>query len=264
MKISVCSERPILVPCGLESFDHQVDPYIGCEHYCRYCYVLDQAETEWTEKILVHADISDQLSGELEGVEPQKIYMGYFSDPYQPCEAEFLQTRTVLELLRERGFSASILTKSDLFVRDKDLLRKMAGSNVSVSVAFNDDGIRQLFEAGTIDTQRRIDALQELRETGIGTSALICPVIPYMTDVIPLIDALEPNTDAIWIYGLSVQEKSQRCWSNVQSVLSRHFPDLKENVEAAVLDADHPYWSDLRKKLQDINEKRRLDLRIHL
>jgi len=264
MKISVCTDRPVLVPCGLKDFEHQIDPYVGCEHYCYYCYVLDQAETDWTKEILIHADIARGLSGTLDSIDPQTIYMGYHSDPYQPCESELLQTRKVLELLLERGFSASILTKSDLVLRDTDVLREMAHSNVSVSVAFTDDGVRRLFEAGTIETQRRIDALRKLREAGVSTSALICPVIPHITDVMTLVDDLAPQTAAVWVYGLSIQGAEQRCWSNVRDVLNRHFPELKEDIESAVLASDHPYWSDLRKNLEDVRERRGLDLRIHV
>ena len=65
--------------------------------------------------------------------------MGYHTDPYQPCEAEYQQTRKVLELLFEKGFSASILTKSDLVVRDVDILAEMKDAAVNVSVAFNDN-----------------------------------------------------------------------------------------------------------------------------
>ncbi|MCP4545262.1 MAG: radical SAM protein [bacterium] len=264
MKISVCSARPILVPCSLEGFDYQVDPYVGCAHFCRYCYVLDQAETDWTEEILIHADLSSQLSDELEGLEPQTIYMGYLSDPYQPCEAELRQTRTVLEILLARGFSVSILTKSDLVLRDSDILQKMVSASVSVSVAFNDDRIRQLFEANTIETESRIGALRKLKEAGIGTSALVCPVMPNITDPMPLIDALAPHTDAIWVYALSVQGQSPRCWSNVREILSRHFPDIKSDTESAVQDSDHPYWSGLRRDLQEVKRSMGLDLRIHV
>ena len=88
MKVSTCSYRPILVPCGLEKFDYQVDPYVGCGHNCHYCYVLNQAETDWTKEIYVYNDIIGQLSGELEKISPQKIYMGYHTDPYQQIETE--------------------------------------------------------------------------------------------------------------------------------------------------------------------------------
>jgi len=59
------------------------------------------------------------------GIAPKTIYMGWQTDPYQPCEAEYRQTRQVLELLLEKGFSASILTKSDLVLRDSDILQEM-------------------------------------------------------------------------------------------------------------------------------------------
>jgi len=89
MKVSTCSDRPILVPCRLKDHDYQIDPYVGCEHSCYYCYALNQAETGWSKEVLIYKDIAGQLSGELENVSPQTIYMGYYSDPYQPCEAEY-------------------------------------------------------------------------------------------------------------------------------------------------------------------------------
>jgi len=91
MNIKSCKNRPVLNPCTLEGRNYQVDPYIGCEHYCYYCYVLPLAE----------------------------------------CR----QTRKVLELLLNKGFSVSILTKSDLVLRDTDLLASMKNARVSVSVS---------------------------------------------------------------------------------------------------------------------------------
>jgi DNA repair photolyase len=253
-----------LVPCGLKNRDNQIDPYVGCEHSCYYCYALNKAETDWSKEVLIYKDIAGQLSGELENVSPQTIYMGYYTDPYQPCEAEYRQTRQVLELLLEKNFSVSILTKSDLIVRDMDILREMDHASASVSVAFNDNRIRQKFEANTIDTEARIRALQKLREAGIQTSALICPVIPYITDVTPLIDMLELHTDAIWIYGLSINERSDRNWQNVQGILSNYFPNLREQIEAVIFSKDHSYWTQLRQDLKELQKDRQLNLSIHL
>ncbi len=264
MKVSTCSSRPILEPCGLKNLDYQVDPYVGCEHYCYYCYVLDEMETDWTKEVLIHKDITGQLSEELLRIAPQKIYMGCKTDPYQPCEAEYYQTRQVLELFLEKGFSASILTKSDLVLRDMDVLREMDGASVSVSVAFNDNRVRQQFEANTMDTESRIDALHKLRKAGIKTSALICPVIPYITDVKPLIDMLAPCTDMIWIYGLSIKERSDRNRQNVQGILDSHFPNLKEQIETVVFSKDHSYWTQLRQTSLELQKDRRLNLNIHL
>ena len=264
MQISTCSRRSILVPCDLKNFDYQVDPYVGCEHYCHYCYVLNQAETDWAKEIQIFNDITGQLRGELEKISPQKIYLGYYTDPYQPCEAEYGQTRKVLKLFLENGFSAGILTKSNLVVRDMDLLQEMDDASVSVSVAFNENDTRRQFEANTIDTEDRIAALRKLREAGITTSALICPVIPFITDVPPLIEMLDPYTDVIWIYTLSMNARSDPNWQNVQGILNTHFSKLKEAIEAAVFSKNHPFWLQLRQNLMDLQKDRQLNLNIHL
>jgi len=264
VKVSNCSPRPILAPCGLNNFDYQVDPYIGCEHYCYYCYVLQEAETDWTKEIQIHEDMATQLAQALESIPSQKIYMGYTTDPYQPCEAELRQTRIALELMAERGFSASILTKSDLVCRDIDILKEMKDASVSVSVAFNDNATRRLFEANTMDTENRIDALRKLKDAGIGTAALICPVIPYVTDVLPLIDSLAPLTETIWIYGLSMDPSSGENWENVKNILEAQYPGQQKRIEEAVQLKEHFFWADLRENLSALKEKRALNLNIHL
>jgi DNA repair photolyase len=195
---------------------------------------------------------------------PQTIYMGWQTDPYQPCEAECRQTRRVLELFLEKGFSASILTKSDLVLRDTDLLLKMDEAAVSVSVAFNDNDVRRLFESHTMDTEARINAIRKLKTAGLSTSALICPVIPYITDVMPLIDMVAPHTDKIWIYGLSMLNRTDQNWQNLESILENHFPGLKRHIETVVFSRNHSYWEKLRRELMQLQKDRNLNLSIHL
>jgi len=264
MIIKPCTNRPVLNPCTLEGRNYQVDPYIGCEHYCYYCYALDQAETDWSKEVLIHKDITNQLESELSGIEPQIIYMGWQTDPYQPCEAEYRQTRQVLEVLVEKGFSASILTKSDLVLRDMDLLQKMNEPGISASVAFNDNRTRSLFEANTVDTEKRIEALHQLKAAGVRTGALLCPVIPYITDAIQLIDMLAPCTDVIWIYGLSIMDRSDENWLDMQKILNREFPDLLERIESAIFSKEDRYWAKLRDDLVALKNDRQLNLNIRL
>ena len=264
MQIKPCANRPILNPCTLEGRNYQVDPYIGCEHYCYYCYALNQAETDWRKEVLIHKDITSQLESELAGIPPQTIYMGWQTDPYQPCEAEYRQTRQVLELLLEKGFSASILTKSDLVLRDSDILQKMNAANVSVSVAFNDNRTRCLFEANTMDTERRIEALRQIKEAGVRTGALLCPIIPYITDAIQLIEMLAPCTDGIWIYGLSIINRSDQNWLNIKKILNREFPELLERIEPAIFSKENSYWTQLRDDLVVLKNDRQLNLNIRL
>lgn len=264
MKISTCSHRPILVPCNLERFEYQADPYVGCAHYCHYCYALEDSETDWHKEIQIHEDITHQLREELTDIPPQEIYMGYITDPYQPCEAEYRQTRKALELYLEKGFSVSILTKSNLVLRDIDILQQLNSASVSVSMAFTDNQVRQQFEANTKETEARIDALKQLREAGIKTNALLCPVIPHLTEAEILLDMLAPIANTIWIYGLSIKERASTNWRNVETILENHHPDLKERIESIIFSPGDPYWTQLRNKLSALQRGRQLDLRIHI
>lgn len=264
MNVKEFDNGPVLNPCSLKDLNYQIDPYIGCEHYCYYCYVLPQAVTDWRKEVHIHRNITDQLLRELSSIPPQTIYMGWHTDPYQPCEAQYCQTRQVLELLLEKGFSASILTKSDLVLRDMDVLKSMKNANVSVSVAFSDNDVRRLFEDNTIDTEDRVFALKELKAMGIKTSALICPVIPYITDVQLLIDMLGPHTEKIWIYGLSILNRSDHNWQNIESILENHFNESKDEIEAAVFSKAHSLWESLRQELLVIQKDHQLNLSIHI
>jgi len=267
MNIKSCSNSLILNPCTLQGINYQVDPYIGCEHYCYYCYycyALNQAQTDWRKEIRIHEDIAGHLETELTKITPQAIYMGWQTDPYQPCETQYRQTRQVLKLLLEKNFSVSILTKSDLVLRDMDLLQNMSSASVSFSLAFNDDSTRRLFEANTMDNEKRIKALRSLKQAGIRTGVLLCPVIPYISDAVQLIDVLAPYVDVIWIYGLSMNNRSDKNWLNIKTILNHEFPDLLEQIEAAVFSKEHIFWALLRETLEILKNDRQLNLNIRL
>jgi len=265
MKVHRCSGWQILQPCKPEwLFAYQIDPYIGCEHHCHYCYTLNQTDTNETKEIIMHKDVAGQLSQELFKLEPQTIYMGMNTDPYQPCEKTYQQTRQVLELLAKRGFSVCVLTKSGLVARDIDLFKRMPGSSAGISIAFQDERIRQLFEANTQPTQKRIEALKKLKQARIETYALICPVMPFLTDVERLIEMVKPYADTIWVYPLSMEKEKDRNWQNVRRILDRHFPDLTEKYKQIAFSKDHTYWTGLRKQLEKLQSERKLNLRIEL
>ncbi len=261
MKTTICSKRQLIKPCTLPGFNYQIDTYIGCEHYCYYCYALNSSESNWQEEIGVYRNIKKQLLRELENIPPQSIYFGYHSDPYQPLEGSLGQTRRALKILQELGFSASLLTKSNLFLRDIDILKEMPEANVSISVAFDDNEIRKRFEKNTIKTDCRIEALSICKEERICTSAIICPVIPHKTNVKKLISKLDDIADRIWVYRLSLQNENDESYQNVKKILKQNFPDEAQEIEKIVKDDNHNYWKDLRKELENIHDTRIL---VHL
>ena len=151
-----------------------------------------------------------------------------------------------------------------MVVRDIEILKEMNDAAISVSVAFNDNQTRRLFEGNTIDTEKRIEALHKLKKAGVRTGALLCPIIPYITDTIQIIDMLESNSDVIWIYGLSINDRSDRNWLNIQKILSSEFPDLFDQIEPVIFSKDHSYWAELKESLEMLKKDRKLNLNIHI
>jgi DNA repair photolyase len=264
VKVRVCTHQPIVQPCSLEGHEYQIDPYIGCEHRCSYCYALNQAKSDWRHEVLTYPDIARQVSSELAGLEPQTIYMGWNSDPYQPCERIERRSRRVLELLAQRGFAACILTKSGLVARDADLLARMPGSSAGISLAFQDEQVRQLFEAAAPPNEVRTGALEALKEAGVRTYALVCPVMPFISDVGRLVEMVAGCADTVWVYALSMESEDDPNWRNVEAVLDTHFVGLTEPYKRIAFAASHPYWAEVRSGLEMLREESGLDLRIKL
>lgn len=264
MIVRLCSRQPLLQPCSLEGHDYQLDPYIGCEHLCCYCYALKKAETDWKSEILTYRDLTFALERELLALEPQRIYMGWSSDPYQRAEETCLQTRRALELFAQRGFSVCVLTKSGLMSHDADLLARMPGSSAGISIAFQDERVRRAFEANAPPNQQRIEALAALKAAGISTYALICPVMPFITDVATLIERVAPHADTIYIYALSMEDEGDQNWRNLRSILERNYPDLSKRYRQIAFSTEHPYWAGLRKDLEAFQANSLLNLRIKL
>jgi DNA repair photolyase len=264
MRIRTCSPRKILQPCELSGYEFQIDPYIGCEHRCYYCYAVNHAETDWRLEILVHQDFGEQLVHELSVIEPQPIYFGWYSDPYQPAEATHNHTRQALEILAEGDFSVCMLTKSGLVTRDINLLERMPASSVGFSIAFHDDDIRMLFEANAPPNSQKISALRALKESGIETYILICPVMPFITDVEACIEMVTSYANTIWFYALRFNSEQDRNWQHLNKILDRHYPELTEKYRQIAFSGSHPYWDELRVRLEEVQAKSGFNMEIHL
>ncbi len=238
--------QSILMTCGLDGFEYQLEPYFGCGHQCLYCYALCGAEGSWVSDVRLYENMPARLKAAISDLEPQRVYMGLYCDPYQPAEAEHGQTRQALQILAGAGFSASILTKSDLVTRDFDLLTAMPAASVGFSLGFTDEGLRQSLEEETPPNSRRIEALKAAKAAGLETSVLVCPVLPFLTDLEALIRSLEDAADYVWIYPLAMNNDIDPNWQNVWRVVSQRHPGLAADFKEAVFNRDHEYWQPQR------------------
>jgi len=175
-------------------FTWTINPYRGCEFACKYCYARYTHEfmemrdgIAFEQKIYVKQHAADLLRQEWRQVKAgESIAIGTATDPYQPAERKFEVTRGILEeFARHEGQELGIVTKSNLILRDLDLLRCVAEGNrlsVSITITTLNVELARILEPRAPRPDLRLDAVRKLNEAGIHTGVNCCPVLPGITD----------------------------------------------------------------------------------
>jgi DNA repair photolyase len=173
--------------------------YRGCEHGCRYCYAMyshQYLETEkFFETIYVKTNIVDELEKQLSSKKwrQEVINIGGVTDGYQPYESKKKMMPEILKLLIKYKTPCIISTKSDLILRDYDLideLSQLTYVNVAATVTTLDEDIRKKLEPNASKSINRFKMLQAFSKTNASTGLHVMPIIPYLTDGYENIDAL--------------------------------------------------------------------------
>lgn len=173
--------RTALTPSGLAGFDWALNPYHGCAHGCAYCYapsVLGEDRERWGDLVEARQNIPVVLSRELRRKERGLVGISTVTDPYQPAERTYQLTRFCLERLLRHDWPVCVLTKSDLVVRDLDLIEAFSEAEVGFTVTTLDEHQRRLMEPGAPPVARRLAAMRILSDAGVPTYAFIGPVYP--------------------------------------------------------------------------------------
>ena len=183
-------------------FTWTINPYRGCEFACKYCYARYTHEfmemrdgVDFEQKIYVKQHAADLLRQELRQVKAgEEIAIGTATDPYQPAERRFEITRAILEeLARHRGFEIGIISKSNLVLRDLELLQSIAEHNelfVSLTITTLDVELARILEPRAPRPDLRLEAVRALNAAGINAGISCAPVIPGITDSTKNLDAL--------------------------------------------------------------------------
>jgi DNA repair photolyase len=172
--------------------DYVVNPYVGCQHACSYCYArfmkrFTGHQEPWGEFVDVKINAPELLSKEILKKKVGNVWVSGVCDPYQPLEAKYQLTRRCLAILAEHNWPVIVQTRSPLVLRDIDILKNAKNFEVGFSVTTADDSIRQLFEPHAPPIAERIAALDTLHKAGIRTYAMIAPMLPGTEGLIELL-----------------------------------------------------------------------------
>jgi len=225
--------KSILTKSGIEMVDYALNPYVGCGHGCVYCYArfmkrFTGHKEEWGTFVDVKVNAAEVLARQMRRAKRGNIAFGTVTDPYQPLERKYEITRACLEVLTAYDFPVSILTKSDLVLRDLDLLRRLKDVEVGFTITTLDEEVRRAFEPRSSPVPARLAALAALARAGIKTWAFCGPLLPFLSDGEEQMDALFRELARAGVSYLIVDSMklSGAIWGRVRRVLERHYPNL--------------------------------------
>lgn len=169
---------------------YSLNPYTGCGHRCLYCYATSFIKNFYKPR--PKKDFLKIVEKELKKLpENSLISLSNSSDPYQPLESIYKYTRKFLELLTEKNYRILIITKSDLVLRDLDLLKNL---RCAVSITITSKNLSSKLEPGAPSYERRINAIKSLYKANIPVSVRLDPVIPGLNEkeILEILDEVAP------------------------------------------------------------------------
>lgn len=249
--------KSLLGKSNIPGLDYYINPYVGCLHACVYCYArfmkrFTNHREKWGRFLDIKVNAPEVLEKELsrktrEGV----VLLGSVTDPYQPAEENYKITRRILKpLLHHPSLTVSILTKSDLILRDADLIGGLKECETGISITATDDAVGRNLEPRASLPSKRIKALKVLHEKGITTYAFIGPILPGLTRLDELMDTVRNHVDFVVTEVLNTRCGS---WSDVRKTIQRHYPDLWTDWEKKVRFRE--YWNGVEEELKELCRK---------
>jgi DNA repair photolyase len=259
-----------------------ISPYRACEHACNYCDGRSKkyhASEDFDNIVYVKVNALEVLKRELKKMFPRQKTLSYFdqdkgnkqikmkpviavssgtSDAYQPAERKYKLTREILKLFRDYEVPTYVMTKSDLILRDLDILKEIdesAWCNVSFSVSTLDRKISKVFESKASPPKKRMEAMNKIAQEGILTGVNYLPIIPYITDSR---ERIEDTIRTAKEYGASYILAGTMTMRDLQAkrfyeTLQKNYPDLVEKYKALYwkgYEPDGKYIAQLFKKVK--------------
>jgi len=182
MRIIPKVAKTIHTKTKISGLDYTINQYVGCEHQCIYCYAKFIMKWknygDWGTWVEVKVNAPELVKKYVKGY----VSMSTVSDPYQPIEKELKLTRRILQNMN-KGTKLSILTKSDLVLRDIDVIKNFENIKIGLTINGFPENIRNVLEPGAPSHEQRVKALRKIKQEGINTYCFMSPVIPLLTDI---------------------------------------------------------------------------------
>lgn len=242
-QIEEISVKSVLTRSNLPVSDYSVNPYVGCTHACVYCYAsfmkrFTNHPEPWGDFLDVKRWPAIRNAEKYRGKE---LFFGSVTDPYVPQEAVHRRTRALLEELQGSGIRLSIATKSDLVLRDLDLIKTFPDARVSWSINTLDEPFREDMDRA-VSIERRLEAMRVFHEAGVRTTCFISPIFPGITDVEAIIDRAKEQCNLVWLENLNLRGSYKPV---IFDYIRLKYPSLLPLYEEIYNQRRRDYWESL-------------------
>lgn len=245
--------KNVMTKSNLPVGGYSVNPYVGCTHACKYCYASFMKRfTGHSEEWGTFLDVKDWgVIKNPQKYKGQRVVIGSVMDGYNPQEEEFENTRKLLFQLKDSGAEILICTKSDLVVRDIDLLKDMGHVTVSWSVNTLDEAFKDDMDKA-VSIERRIRAMKEVYDAGIRTVCFVSPVFPGITDFEAIFERVKDQCDLFWLENLNLRGGFKK---DIMDYIAGKHPELVPLYDKIYNKKDRSYFEMLEKKAADMADK---------
>ena len=245
--------KNIMTKSTLPVGGYSVNPYVGCTHGCKYCYASFMKRfTGHTEPWGTFLDVKHwPVIKNPQKYKGQRVVIGSVTDGYLPQEAQFRNTRKLLEQLKNSGAELLICTKSDLILRDLDLLKEMGKVTVSWSINTLEEAFQSDMD-NAVSVERRLDAMKQIYDAGIRTVCFISPVFPGITDFEAIFHRVKEQCDLVWLENLNLRGAFKQ---EILDYIKSKYPQLAPLYHAIYTEGDRSYFRDLEERARRLAEE---------
>lgn len=247
--------KSVLSRSGISSVDYAVNPYVGCQHGCVYCYArfmkrFTGHKEEWGEFVDVRVNAPQVLTRELSRTAKGLVMLSSVTDPYQPLEKKYELTRKCLQKLLMHQFPITILTKSSLVLRDLDLLTKFSSCEVGFTITTTVDDDRKKVEPYSSPVEERLSASKELHEKGVSTYVFLGPILPYIIDEGENLQNMIVNFASAKIDYVVVDRLNMKwgVWPSILRFLRLNYPNLI-SIYKQIFWSKNDYFEHMKSKI---------------
>ncbi len=248
LKVTTVPVKTYLSKSKIPGAGYVINPYVGCPHRCIYCYAA------FMRKFTAHTEPWGQFLDVKLCEKPlhpaqlfhQHVMLSSVTDAYNPFEQTYQLTRRLLTQLVTCQAYVSILTKSDLVMRDIDLLKQLPGCEVAFSFSTVDESLRQQLEPGASPVANRLRALQAVHEAGLPTAVMAAPLLPGISNWKDIVQACAPYTRTFRFDSLNMRATFQH---TLMDFIDVHYPHLLPLYNDIYLRANQTYWQQLKTEI---------------